>query len=159
YPDVEVVVVDDGSTDDSRDIIRSYGHDIIVELKENGGQTSAMNAGFARSTGDIVCFLAANDSLFPWAAEAADALLSEPDVARAVWRLLVVDPAGHGLGLLRQETDAQASAAEMLRCGEPAVVPTTTSANAWSRRYLESFLPLPEIEDEVGCREPMADAL
>src|SRR5436853_3004216 len=54
YPNTEVVVVDDGSSDDSRDIIASYGNRIIPVLKVNGGQASAFNAGFEASGGDVI---------------------------------------------------------------------------------------------------------
>lgn len=65
YPHCEVIVVDDGSTDDSREIIASYGNRIIPVLKENGGQASAVNAGFAVSRGEIVCFLDSDDVFLP----------------------------------------------------------------------------------------------
>jgi glycosyltransferase involved in cell wall biosynthesis len=61
YPNTEVIVVDDGSTDDSRQIIASYGSRIIPVLKENGGQASAFNAGFAQCCGEWVCFLDSDD--------------------------------------------------------------------------------------------------
>ena len=61
YPNVEVVVVDDGSTDDSRSIISSYGSRVNPVLKRNGGQASAFNAGFAASRGEIICMLDADD--------------------------------------------------------------------------------------------------
>ena len=62
YRNVEVVVVDDGSTDESREIIDGYGGRIVSVLKENGGQGSAFNAGIAASRGEIICLLDADDS-------------------------------------------------------------------------------------------------
>ncbi len=66
YADFEIIVVDDGSTDDSRDIIASYGTRIVPVLKENGGQASSFNAGFAASSGQILCLLDADDAFFVW---------------------------------------------------------------------------------------------
>ncbi|MBY5352803.1 glycosyltransferase family 2 protein [Rhizobium leguminosarum] len=65
YPDFEVVVVDDGSTDDSRQILASYGEQILTVLKENGGQASSFNAGFAAASGDILFLLDADDGFLP----------------------------------------------------------------------------------------------
>src|SRR5437764_4532232 len=69
YPHCEVIVVDDGSTDESRDILASYGTRIVPVFKENGGQASSMNAGVRASKGDVLIFLDSDDLLFPAAAE------------------------------------------------------------------------------------------
>jgi len=65
YKNVEVIVVDDGSVDNSREVIASYGNQIIAVLKENGGQASALNGGFNASKGDIICLLDADDIFLP----------------------------------------------------------------------------------------------
>jgi len=65
YPHVEVIVVDDGSTDGSRDLISSYGSKLTAVFKKNGGQASAFNAGVAASRGDILCFLDSDDYFHP----------------------------------------------------------------------------------------------
>ncbi len=63
---VEIIVVDDGSTDRSRDIIASYGTQITPIFKDNGGQASCYNTGFAASKGEIICFLDADDVFLPY---------------------------------------------------------------------------------------------
>ncbi|MEM1239884.1 MAG: glycosyltransferase family 2 protein [Cyanobacteria bacterium P01_H01_bin.26] len=65
YQNIEVIVIDDGSQDNSPAVIRSYGDKVTPVLKENGGQASALNAGFAKSRGDIICLLDADDIYLP----------------------------------------------------------------------------------------------
>src|SRR5260370_814242 len=63
YHDTEVIVIDDGSTDDSAEVIRSYGNLIVPVFKNNGGQSSCYTHGLAVSSGDLVLYLDADDYL------------------------------------------------------------------------------------------------
>jgi glycosyltransferase involved in cell wall biosynthesis len=65
YTPVEVIVVDDGSTDQSRKVIESFGSRLFPVFQANAGQASAFNAGVACSRGDILCFLDSDDCFYP----------------------------------------------------------------------------------------------
>ena len=65
YNDTEVVVIDDGSTDNSSEVIRSYGDLIIPVFKNNAGQSSCYSRGLTVCSGDLVLFLDADDYLHP----------------------------------------------------------------------------------------------
>jgi glycosyltransferase involved in cell wall biosynthesis len=151
YAPLEVIVVDDGSTDESRAIITEYGARIIPVFKENGGQASAFNAGFAASHGDVVIFLDADDILLPSAAAQAVPLF-EDGVAKVHWSMPEVDVTGRrtgvvhpdrplGEGNLRQRTIEE---------GPLAGIAPPTSGNAWARTLLEQILPVPEDEFRIN---------
>lgn len=61
YRNFELIVVDDGSYDDSRAIIQSYENQLTAIFQENGGQGAAFNNGLANSSGEIICFLDSDD--------------------------------------------------------------------------------------------------
>lgn len=66
YPNLEYIVMDGGSTDGSVEIIRRYeGQLAYWQSGKDGGQSAAINAGFARATGDILCWLNSDDFYFP----------------------------------------------------------------------------------------------
>lgn len=65
YKNIEIVIVDDGSTDDSLLKCKKYTSDIRIKLihKDNGGLSTARQIGFENSTGAYVCFIDADDYL------------------------------------------------------------------------------------------------
>ncbi len=88
YPEREIIVVDDGSTDDSRAVLEGFGDRIKVVLQENGGQAAAMNAAVRESRGEILCFLDADDWWAPGKlAEVAAAFDADPDLVLVYHRL------------------------------------------------------------------------
>jgi hypothetical protein len=148
YPHVEVIVVDDGSADNSREIIASYGNRVISVLKENGGQASAINAGFKSSAGHVICFLDSDDVLMPTALGGAVQLFHEDDVVKVHWPLWTVDEHSVKSGAILppdQLSDGNLRE-QIISDGPGGSTWPPTSGNAWARRFLEQILPMPEQE-------------
>ena len=87
---LEVIVVDDGSTDGSARVVARYRDRVRYIFKENGGPGSARNAGMAAARGDLIAFLDADDYWLPGFLEATTAFLaSEPSVGAVATSYLV----------------------------------------------------------------------
>jgi glycosyltransferase involved in cell wall biosynthesis len=145
YPNFEVIAVDDGSTDRSREIIAAYGDRIRSVFKPNGGQGSSINAGFAASRGEVIIFLDADDELLPTAtAEVVESW--RPSVAKVQFQLEIVNADGAPLGVRVPEFRSflpSGNLSHLIRsCGGYPTAPS--SGNAFSRAALERLIPLEE---------------
>ncbi|MFT6099557.1 MAG: glycosyltransferase involved in cell wall biosynthesis [Arenicella sp.] len=68
YPNLEMLIYDGGSSDQSVDIIRRYATQVSYwQSQEDGGQAAALSAGFERATGELFCWLNSDDILLPGA--------------------------------------------------------------------------------------------
>jgi glycosyltransferase involved in cell wall biosynthesis len=99
HPDVHVVVVDDGSTDGSRELLEAYSDRVEVVLKEQGGQASALNAGLELCRGEVLLVLDADDRLRPQAAErVAAAFAARPQLSKVQFPMAIIDAEGRPTG-------------------------------------------------------------
>ena len=86
YPDLELIVIDGGSSDGSVDIIRRYEDRIAYWVSEpDGGQTRGLIKGFARASGDIECWLNSDDLQEPTTLHEVAAYLAEHPETDAVY--------------------------------------------------------------------------
>jgi glycosyltransferase involved in cell wall biosynthesis len=144
-PPVEVVVVDDGSTDDSAAAIRAWGDRIVAVFQENRGQAAAINRGFAASTGEIIMLLDADDYLLPDATARLVALWT-PQTGALHHRLRMVDEAGLAIGFSPPDfapLEGGDLAPQVMRTGGAYRLPAT-SGRAFSRRVFAEMSPIPE---------------
>jgi len=147
YSKTEVIVVDDGSTDNSRDVIAKYGDRIITDLKSNGGQASAFNAGFKACTGDIICILDSDDAFIPEkVSEIVEIFTSDSEIGWCYHTLNIFDASlGKFLrsdpeGLPSRKIDFRSS----IQTGKLPSFAPATSGLCFKRSVIEKILPMPE---------------
>ncbi|MBC7700157.1 glycosyltransferase family 2 protein [Aquabacterium sp.] len=144
HASIEIIVVDDASTDDSRHVLSAYLDRVQVAWQtQNLGQISAYNRGFGMASGDIVIFLDADDRLKSGAiAEIVQAFAGER-VVKVHWRADLVDVAGQATGA---HVPAKLVAGDMskLIVDKGILYPSSPgSANAYLASALKQIMPLP----------------
>lgn len=154
-PQVEVIVVDDGSTDHSREVICDYGDRVIPIFKNNGGQASAMNVGFARSHGDFVIFLDADDILLPDTAQrVVEIFQTNEAIAKIQYRMEVVDAQGRRTGHLKPASYLPLQSGDLRRHELEFpfdLVRMATSGNVFPAWVLRQIFPIPENDFRLGA--------
>lgn len=148
WPNVEVVVVDDGSKDGSRAVIEGYGDRITAIFQDNAGQLTANNVGFARTGGDIIIFLDADDVLDPAIAREIAAVWA-PGVSKVQVQMQRVDELERPLNSVLPRLAVPPTAEAVRRwAAETTEYPSPPgSGNAYARTFLERIFPLGKERD------------
>ena len=146
YAELEVIVVDDGSTDGSLELLRQYGDRIRVVTQKNQGQAAALNSGFNESTGAWVLFLDADDTLN---ADAVQSLVSiattlSPEYAAIQFKLCCVDAQSRVI-LPKQSNPRSFSDEDPLTSllSEGSYFFSPTSGNLFRAESLREVMPVP----------------
>jgi glycosyltransferase involved in cell wall biosynthesis len=145
YSNVEVIVVDDGSIDNSLEVINTFGNRVCVLSQPNRGHAAAENAGFARASGDVVMFLDADDLLYPTAVERVISQF-DADTSKVQFYLEVVSEDKVSRGYTEPRKMSAESDIERLLFLFGAYPSPPTSGNAYARAFLQRVLPFPEKE-------------
>ncbi|MCT7989011.1 glycosyltransferase family 2 protein [Laspinema olomoucense] len=92
YPHWELIVVDDGSTDNTRQVVEQYGDKLRYLYQENQGVAAARNRGILEAKGELIAFLDQDDFFLPdkFAAQVTyfDALSSMIGIVHSGWRII-----------------------------------------------------------------------
>lgn len=145
YKNFELIIVDDGSKDQSRRIIQpyqlQYPNKIKLILQENGGQGSAFNAGFDASTGEIIAFLDADDY---WYENKLEKIVEYHKSHAGVQHNLLINNQ-QKFTLLEDKVAKQKKGLELY--GFLGTIPT--SGLSFRKECLEEVFPIPEKEYKI----------
>jgi glycosyltransferase involved in cell wall biosynthesis len=150
YSCIEVIIVDDGSTDGSRAVIERYSRQCKVILKDNGGQASALNEGLRHASGAYVLLLDSDDFLMPHAVETFVASFPA-GYARTYCELRLVDAEGKSSSSLSRDKYFRAFDGDLFKAAEAGTefFWAPTSANFFDAEKLQRVLPIPEGEFRI----------
>ena len=160
YNNIELIVVDDGSTDTSHDVISNYKGQLIAIFKENENHTSTLNVGFQVSTGDIVCFLDSDDSFVENKVEnIVNVFQCNPNIGWCFHPLLLICAYSgkvitqtRSFPKLSKDLSTYCDFRQNLKDGHLGFYAPSTSGLCFSKKLLESILPMPIKLEQAGDR-------
>src|SRR5215831_17464095 len=152
WPDKEVIVVDDASSDDSRSVIDGFRGKVAAYFRPKSYQLGAHIFGFEQSAGDVIIFLDADDLLEPDVMQEV-AKVWRPGVSKVQYRLNVIDAAGTQLGTAFPQFPRKNDPVKLRRLHRRTMAYTTPpgSGNAYSREFVRAvFAKVSVPNEQVG---------
>ncbi|HKV26031.1 MAG TPA: glycosyltransferase [Candidatus Acidoferrum sp.] len=140
--EMEIVVVDDGSTDDTATRVKKYCDRVRYLFKENGGQASAFNLGFAEARGEIIALLDADDYWLPGKLQRVmEEFAKDPGLGMVYNKYAALDEATQSV----KEENFRAVSGSFAK-GDDLFwyEPHPTSCTSYRRKFLEEIRPVPE---------------
>lgn len=117
YPHVDLLVIDDGSIDDTPRVLERYGTRLRWRSRENRGQSATLNEGWSETSGEILLYLGDDDVLLPGAIAAAAAVMeADPSLAGVYGDYLIIDDQSR---TLRRVSMPEVDLLHMLRDFQP----------------------------------------
>jgi glycosyltransferase involved in cell wall biosynthesis len=148
YKNVEIIVVDDGSTDNSLQVIASFGDRITAISQRNAGQASAFNAGGRAAHGEIVSLLDSDDLFYPdKVAKVVDTFVANPAIDWCFHALYMSPPADITDHYLEARGGLPSGFNDIRRMVSRGRFPyrmPPTSGMSFRRRLVDKLLPMPE---------------
>jgi glycosyltransferase involved in cell wall biosynthesis len=103
YPNLEYIVIDGGSTDNSVDVIRKYERHLAYWVSEkDSGAADAIAKGFSKATGEILAYLNSDDLYLPGSLQTVGTVMAEPAIDVAFGNMYWMDAEGKTVGERRQ---------------------------------------------------------
>jgi len=148
YENKEVIIIDDGSTDNSRQVIEKWKDKVRVIYKQNGGQISAYNVGFEEAVGDFIIFLDADDTLDANLLNKLIHFFDDDDVVKVHYKMRLIDSNGHSLGPSIPRYLSDGDMAKPLLDKGWFYFSSPGTGNVYRRESLKPFFPIPIIKND-----------
>ena len=142
YTNIELIVVDDGSTDNSREVIESYGDRLTPIFQKNQGQGAAFNTGIKQAKGELVCFLDSDDYFHPEKVAKVVAVFAQhPEWVQVSHYWAGIDAESKEIDIPQKTLSRGDVKKSLLKYGK--YKSALTSALAYRRHVLEQVMPIP----------------